>query len=193
MQGKVLEIEGDLFDAPDGTALIHACNCQGSWGGGIAKAFKDQYPAAFEKYRAHCRSFPSKPNQKTIRSYIGKTGESESSSKTVRLPEGTALIIPPQESDYEGGSKKHWVVCLFTSRGYGRRVSPPETILENTKLAVADMKKQLAQLEAEEGGSSPSALWSCRFNSGLFAVDWELSREVLENAELEVTVVRPSE
>ncbi|KAF3891950.1 hypothetical protein GY631_4499 [Trichophyton interdigitale] len=39
---NITEIEGDLFLAPEGAALIHACNCQGSWGKGIALEFKNR-------------------------------------------------------------------------------------------------------------------------------------------------------
>lgn len=142
----------------------------------------------------------------------------------IRLPEGTALIIPPQKQDYEAEranegadegkakekdgatttttKKKHWIICLFTSRQFGKNVSPPDTILANTELAIADMKEQLARLAVsttdegeEDGGSSgmsaPGELWSCRFNSGLFRVEWSRSRRVMEEAWLEVTVVCP--
>lgn len=66
------------------------------------------------------------------------------------------------------------------------------------------MKEQLRRLD-ESGGMVAyedddgcewympplTELWSCRFNSGLFNVDWSRSRRVLEEAGLEVTVVRP--
>lgn len=62
------------------------------------------------------------------------------------------------------------------------------------------MKEQLARLgesggmgkkENEDEMSAPKGLWSCRFNSGLFRVEWSQSRRVLEGACLEVTVVHP--
>lgn len=142
----------------------------------------------------------------------------------IRLPEGTALIIPPQKRDYESEKadeekakgkegatttttttttttkKKHWIICLFTSRQFGKNVSPPDTILANTELAIAEMKEQLARLAVRNinedegngsGMSAPRELWSCRFNSGLFRVEWSRSRRVMEEAGLEVTVVRP--
>ena len=137
----------------------------------------------------------------------------------IRLPEGTALIIPPQKQDYEAEradegkakekedtatttmKKKHWIICLFTSRQFGKNVSPADTVLANTELAIADMKGQLARLaetrvsttgEGDSNGmSAPGELWSCRFNSGLFRVEWSRSRRVMEEAGLEVTVVRP--
>lgn len=50
-------IIGDLFAAPPKSILVHACNTKGSWGAGIALAFKAKYPAQFELYRAHCREY----------------------------------------------------------------------------------------------------------------------------------------
>ncbi|EAW07198.1 putative phosphatase [Aspergillus clavatus NRRL 1] len=193
IHGRITETEGDLFDAPDGAALIHACNCQGSWGKGIAQAFKNKYPAAFTIYRAHCQNLLSKASYRTVNP-VPDEGSLTGNSRKVRLPEGTALVIPPQEHDHMGRHKKHWIICLFTSRGFGRGVSSPAVIIQNTELAVVDMRRQIAELHAEEGlGGFSGELWSCRFNSGLFGVDWALSRKVLEDAGLEVTVVSPRE
>lgn len=50
----ITEEIGDLFTAPQDTVLVHSCNCEGHWGAGIAKAFKDRYPSAFNKYHDHC-------------------------------------------------------------------------------------------------------------------------------------------
>lgn len=122
----------------------------------------------------------------------------ETTTRILQLPVGTALIIPPQEEDCQGGhgKKRHWIVCLFTSRSFGRYVSPPSVILQNTALAVADMKRQVENLRSQSGNNGSAdiplgELRSCRFNSGLFGVEWKLSREVLKEAGLEVTVVRP--
>ncbi|KAL2822382.1 hypothetical protein BDW59DRAFT_173891 [Aspergillus cavernicola] len=190
---KITEVEGDLFDAPDGAALIHACNCYGSWGKGIAMAFKTKYPAAFAVYESHCHQYSMKSPQ-----YLDTSEATTSASqitRRIRFPEGSTLIISPQKRDYEmPGGKRHWIICLFTSRGFGQRVSSVETILENTELAIADMKRQIDELQSREFGPEYTAiteLRSCRFNSGLFGVDWALTREILEESGLEVTVVRP--
>ncbi|GKZ26122.1 ADP-ribose 1''-phosphate phosphatase [Aspergillus brasiliensis] len=181
---SLLEIQGSLFDAPEGAALIHACNCRGTWGKGIARVFRSNYPAAFEIYRSHCRQFSSEASYTTITTSEG--------TRRARLPEGTALIIPPQKKDYEDGSRKrHWIICLFTSRGLGRMVSPANIVLENTELAITDMKKQIYQLEDEKGIFLD--LRSCRFNSGLFGVEWARSRAILEKSGLDITVVRPAD
>ncbi|KAI4522261.1 hypothetical protein K525DRAFT_176667, partial [Schizophyllum commune Loenen D] len=48
-------ITGDIFSAPQGSILVHACNTKGAWGSGIAAAFKNRYPRAFEVYKEHCK------------------------------------------------------------------------------------------------------------------------------------------
>lgn len=44
-------VKGSLFDAPKGSVIGHAVNCQGVWGSGIAKQFRDRFPNSFEEYR----------------------------------------------------------------------------------------------------------------------------------------------
>jgi ADP-ribose 1''-phosphate phosphatase len=47
--------EGDLFaSAPQRCILVHACNTLGSWGSGIAAAFKTHYPEAYQVYNETC-------------------------------------------------------------------------------------------------------------------------------------------
>lgn len=46
--------KGDLFSAPTGTILAHACNCKGVWGSGIAVEFKKRFPEAFRQYADDC-------------------------------------------------------------------------------------------------------------------------------------------
>ena len=156
-----------------------------------------QYPAAFTIYRSHCQRLLSNPEFQHVPSPTAdKTADSDLSTgaKTIRSPQGSALLIPPQEKDYKNPAygKKHWIVCLFTSGGFGRRRSSSEVILSNTVLAVRDMKEQLERLrEGHDIGndvSAPTELWSCRFNSGLFGVPWERSRKVLVDEDLQVTV-----
>ncbi|KAL2809309.1 hypothetical protein BJX63DRAFT_406008 [Aspergillus granulosus] len=178
---KVKEVEGDIFQAPEGAALIHACNCKGAWGGGIAHAFKTRYPAAFKVYKSFCKDFLNNAH------YLTKPNPSVGEVE-VRLPEGHTLIIPPQKEDYERPQgKKHWIICLFTSYGYGKTVGSVNVILRNTESALADMKIQL--LEPEYAGIN--GLYACQFNSGLFNVDWALTKKKLEEADMEVTVVVP--
>lgn len=41
---------------PVGTVLVHACNCQGYWGAGVAAAFRQRYPASYEVYKQYCNN-----------------------------------------------------------------------------------------------------------------------------------------
>lgn len=52
---NITYIKGDLFSAAKGSILIHAVNCLGLWGGGIARQFALKFPKAYETYRKHCR------------------------------------------------------------------------------------------------------------------------------------------
>ena len=53
--GEVIYNRGNLFKAIGRqTILVHACNCEGVWGSGVAKGFNELLPAAFHRYRAHC-------------------------------------------------------------------------------------------------------------------------------------------
>ncbi len=107
---------GGLFHkAPPGAILLHACNCMGTWGGGIALAFKLQFPKAFEAYHKHCLEHASNPRQLL----------------------GTCFIARGSELGY-----KYDVGCLFTSVDYGKNVDPPDSILEATKLSVQDLMAQ---------------------------------------------------
>lgn len=57
---NVSVIKGDLFKAPKGSILTHACNAQGRWGSGIAKIFADRFPEARQIYADHCRRLGNK-------------------------------------------------------------------------------------------------------------------------------------
>lgn len=115
---KVTYITGDLFSAPPNSILIHACNTVGSWGAGIALAFRAKYPEAFEVYKAHCKAHT---NDTLI---------------------GTCLIIRNGGLDVKGTRKTHDIACLFTSRAYGKKKDAPEDILNATKSSVTDLLLQ---------------------------------------------------
>ena len=118
--------KGDLFGgASADTLLIHACNTQGSWGAGIARAFRDRYPKAYIIYRNFC-----------TREYDPATNP---------IPTGTALLIPPVDA-----GKNHWIGCLFTSAKYGKAKSSPEVIVRNTVPAM-QMLLELVRLAGGVG------------------------------------------
>ncbi|KAF3930867.1 hypothetical protein ABW19_dt0204263 [Dactylella cylindrospora] len=150
--GGVVMVQGDIFAAPANSVLVHACNCQGSWGAGIALAFKSKYPAAYRIYNTHC------------------TTRSNPSSLL-----GTTLLIPPQPTDPDS----HWIGCLFTSVHYGRRVDSPERILQSTAEAFEHLVNQVANIESA-GEKQIGEMHACKINSGRFGVDWGRSKRVMD-------------
>lgn len=103
-------IKGDLFNAPQDRLLVHAVNCQGVWGSGVAKIFARYYPDEGVAYKAICNfGDMSDGNIGPEHTYLGK-----------------ALVI-------------NSVGCLFTSYDYGDRKDSPEEILKNTETAMQDL------------------------------------------------------
>jgi ADP-ribose 1''-phosphate phosphatase len=112
----------------------------------------------------------------------------------VDLPLGTALIIPPQIVDINTHGRRHWVVCLFASSGYGRRINTQPRILSNLYAALRDLSYQLQSLQVQAlqtGSDQPLALYANRFCTGLFRVRWELVHRLIENVGLQLNVCFP--
>lgn len=160
---KLIESIGDIFTAPPNTLIIHACNTEGSWGAGIAKAFKEKYPSAFKVYRDHCQLHGAE--------LVGK-----------------ALLIPPQGDDDD--ENQHFVGCLYTSLSKGRKVDSPAKILNATGPAVRDLLRQVKEYNnnnSHSAGATSQVCESrmCKINSGLFNVKWEKTKEVIQGIEAE--------
>ncbi|KAJ9669507.1 ADP-ribose 1''-phosphate phosphatase [Coniosporium apollinis] len=153
----ITEEVGDIFDAPDNAVIIHACNCLGHWGAGIAAAFRERYPKALKFHEAHCNKFSNK-----------------------RDLLGTAQLIFPAESD--STRRRHFVGCLFTSCFYGRKKDSPAVILENTGPAMVDLLRQIAEAKKS---AKISEVRMCQINSGMFKVPWAKTKAVLEDIILE--------
>ncbi|KAK6438928.1 ADP-ribose 1''-phosphate phosphatase [Oleoguttula sp. CCFEE 5521] len=144
---------GDLFDSPPNSILLHACNCRGSWGAGVAAVFKKKYPAAYKVHVAHCKA-----------------------TKAEDLL-GTAQLIPPQASDAKSG-ESHWIACLFTSVDVGKKKGSRESILEATGEAMQGLLKQIDEVEESV---TISSIRMPKINQGLFDVPWERTQAVLES------------
>lgn len=100
---------GSVFDAEAGV-LVHSVNCQGVWGSGVAKEFKEKFPKAFEDYAQTCRWSQE---------------------------EGHDLLGTYLRSDRDDDIRA--VAVLFTSHNYGRLVDAPMSIVQATHAAVAEM------------------------------------------------------
>ncbi|GAB7326155.1 hypothetical protein MBLNU13_g10162t1 [Cladosporium sp. NU13] len=166
--------KASLFASPPSTLLCHATNTQGSWGAGIALAFKKNYPSAFKLYAAHC----SKWNGNSLL--------------------GTTFLIPPQHKSALKAEREaqHWIACLFTSEKKGKGKGSKESILAATGEAVEDLVRRVRDVNESAGavdskaksGSSEedriAEVRMCKINSGLFGVPWEATSEVIEAVEV---------
>ncbi|MCJ1379810.1 ADP-ribose 1''-phosphate phosphatase [Xylographa soralifera] len=168
---RITESTGDFFAAPQNSVLIHACNCRGVWGSGVALEFKKRYRQAFEVYHEECHTPSSEFHQKSLL--------------------GTALLIPPQDEDLTTTADEgHWIACLFTSVDYGKKVSSELVILESTKKAMADLQKKMKFWKAK--GQEFGDLWAVRINSGKFGVPWGRTKRILEQCGMDIKVVAPA-
>ncbi|OAP64241.1 hypothetical protein AYL99_00213 [Fonsecaea erecta] len=189
---SISDLAGDLDDAPDRAVIVHAVNCQGAWGYGVALYLKRLCPQAFRIYQEHC----------------------ETADRPYDLI-GTCLLIPPQPLDYEqeimiklkGTNKtiptgdvvcrpRRWIACLFTSIGYGKpnmKTNNPgkdstTKIIPHTRMALEELRVQLEAFGPSNFSpttawhtdrNKPGEIWSPKFNSGAFGVDWEDTRMLI--------------
>ncbi len=51
----IREVRADLFDLGV-DCYAHGCNIQGIMNAGIAKAFRERYPAMYKEYKGYCRT-----------------------------------------------------------------------------------------------------------------------------------------
>ena len=115
---------GDMFaNAPKGCVLIHACNTQGHWGAGIAKAFKQKYPNAYNDHHNFC---------------------AKEHTKSKPVATGTAQLLAPRDSD-----QQCWIGCVFTSAKYGKGKDKPDQIIKNTAKSMPMLLELISQVDAE--------------------------------------------
>ncbi|KAJ4379808.1 ADP-ribose 1''-phosphate phosphatase [Didymella sp. IMI 355093] len=119
--------KGDMFaDVPQGTVLVHACNTQGHWGAGIAKAFKQLYPKAYADYHTFC---------------------TKNHNKSSPVLTGTAQLLAPRDGD-----KQHWIGCVFTSAKYGKGKDKPDMIVRNTAKSMPMLLELISQVDDQITG-----------------------------------------
>ncbi|KAF2148980.1 hypothetical protein K461DRAFT_282459 [Myriangium duriaei CBS 260.36] len=207
----ITEEKGDIFSAPPGTLLIHACNCVGHWGAGIAAAFKQRYPAAYTAMKAHCATHGRKalpgtgqlitPEPAAEKDDADGEGEVEGGGADKHTEdEGDSPTATTGRDDTGGkrsgvatatGSsgkgkvtgKRHFVGNLYTSENIGARKDSKAKILANTGPAMRDLLQQVAAWNEAQDENRVEQIWMCKINSGLFGVKWEDTKRVLESIE----------
>ncbi|CAH6720847.1 ADP-ribose 1''-phosphate phosphatase [[Candida] jaroonii] len=161
-------IKADLFShtGPGVKVFLHACNCKGSWGAGVATAFKKHFPSTYDVHRQYCHQFKSHSSD-----LLGKCQLIKNS--------------PTDKGFVQLG--ECFVACAFTSDGFGRNVLPPQDILKYTEISLRDLESQLKALDVESYDGKPVVNLP-KINSGLFGVPWEDTEEILKRIDLHFNV-----
>jgi ADP-ribose 1''-phosphate phosphatase len=105
---RLIYKKGNLFNAPSNAFLLHACNCLGSFGAGVALSFKNLYPRLYDQYHNECKKYFGNKRSPLV---------------------GTSFIALDD-------IKKRKMICLFTSQGYGKFCDSPNVILSATESAL---------------------------------------------------------
>ncbi|TQV94451.1 hypothetical protein V2A60_005494 [Cordyceps javanica] len=173
---KVNTARLSLRQLPPNSHLVHATNCLATWGSGIAAELAQVFPDACKIYKAFCQA----------------AKDSDRDQLPPRSLAGQCLVIPPQERDVARGAPRVYIVCLFTSYGYGapnRSTGKPgkddaDTIVRQTRTSLQAFRRKLEEggEEEEEATSSEqgAAIYSPMFNSGAFRVSWQRTLEAIE-------------
>lgn len=152
--------KGDMFElAPKGAILTHSCNAQGRWGSGIANQFAVRYPGAYVEYRQYC-----------LERFKGGPVPGTEIKKTCV---GDGFIV----HDVSALDDVTKIGCLITSKNYGKYKDSPEQILKATEQATRELLVKV--VGAGVYFDTTHTIYSPKINSGLFAVPWEKTEEVL--------------
>lgn len=131
-----------LFSAPKGSHIVHSCNAEGVWGGGIAAQFAIRYPRQYLEYK----------------------------NNAGRLGEAVFELFYHPERDGD-----HHVINLIISSLQSHEHDNEELILINTTTALYDF---LTFYINNMDTSIP--IYSNKFNSGLFNVEWSKTEKILK-------------
>ncbi|VVT55437.1 uncharacterized protein SAPINGB_P004596 [Magnusiomyces paraingens] len=162
---RIAYLHADILSAPPRSVIAHACNCYGSWGGGVAALFKRRFPAAYTAYANHCRAAAADPSSLL----------------------GTCFLIHNKATD-PGGD--YWIACLFTALFPGTPASDgsgsvEESILKETRAAIKDLLRQLHTHEYIStllpGDEYVPVVHMPQINAGIFNVPWPLTEAVLKS------------
>lgn len=153
---QVVENNGDLFHkAPENSIMVHACNCRGIWGAGIARKMRDRYPEVYKAHQAYVRR---RPTTELLGNQLL----------------GTATVDAIQW-------EKRFVGCLFASRDYGTRVDAPSDVLDATELAMVDLLEKIRIYNFDASPNNKiTSIYMPRICTGLFGLDWQVVKARLE-------------
>ncbi|KAJ7282857.1 hypothetical protein C8J57DRAFT_1219026 [Mycena rebaudengoi] len=124
---KITHITADIFAAPTGSILVHACNTRGSWGSGIALAFKQKYPDAFETYKSG-RAYSSVASRTISRVSSRRRTTGKRVDKPEQILASTRLaVLDLLKQNVDPVKELH--ACRFNSEKFGVPWPETETVL----------------------------------------------------------------
>lgn len=170
------------------TLLMHSTNAFGTWGAGFAKALQTRYPSAELIYKSWCDEKRPTSDQWPSKDLVGR-----------------CLVVDPQDEDQDSSSKGASgnavaIACLFTSYGYGGRPVKSgkggghaakdgvKKVVESTKTALEELRGWITKIEegtegiGKDGKKREVVVYSPKFNSGNFGVDWEDTKAMIMEA-----------
>ncbi|CCH62835.1 hypothetical protein TBLA_0I01770 [Henningerozyma blattae CBS 6284] len=153
--------------------IIHSCNCDGSWGGGIAYQLALKYPKAEKKYIEICDKYGYQ--------LLGKS-----------------MILSSYSNN--NSTERVLIACLFTSAYGGGNCDIPESILKKTERSLihlneliqsngnlkakdsmdSDILEFLKDIDVDKISLKEYKLEMPKINSGIFGVPWEKTERVLQ-------------
>ncbi|GMM34122.1 ADP-ribose 1''-phosphate phosphatase [Saccharomycopsis crataegensis] len=128
LKGDVLKI------SPFPSVILHSCNCQGRWGGGVARAIALEFASAEEIHKKYCSNYQSDPRKLLGLSQVISTSRGDEGNRAVSL-------TPSVETKF--------ILCLFTSNIGGSKADRPSSILQNTEKALKNLEAKLFCDEAD--------------------------------------------
>lgn len=84
----------------------------------------------------------------------------------------------------------YYIVSLITSGGYGKHMSDPATILNNTAEALRVLKPTIDRFK-KQFPEQEMKVYAVKINSGLFNVPWDATKRVLEAGPVDMTILIP--
>lgn len=157
---KIIYTTEDIFKVKEYSIIVHACNCKGYWGAGIARQIKQRYYRHFQLYSEFCRQCNEK---ETL---------------------GGSLLISPS-STMDNNSNKHFIACLFTNlTNYVTNPSKEEIeqIINSTNLSLNSLLCQVQ--EYRNSGIQVETIHMPKINSGYFGIPWNLTEECIMSINL---------
>lgn len=159
---SIVYTNDNIFKSLPHSIILHACNCKGSWGAGIAREIARLYPNHYAEYREFCK------NVDAIEAL------------------GGCLFI--NESVDNKTDRSHYIGCLFTNVDYGSKHPTKEQIDSIINATNQSFQSLLSQIdEGRKNGMRIGEIHMPKINAGYFGVPWELTErcinKIIENTD----------